>query len=375
MTYEFIPPEFVEGSAPEEIQMRMMKSLPKDIDDMPGGFPYDFTMPTALEKAELIQFHLVRALMTMFPQFAWGQWLDYHGQQTGTVRKAANHASGYVTFKGVAQTVIPEKLIVCTPAANDKPAIEFYTDQEAVIPDKGIVTVAVTAVNPGNGSNVPKNTISLMAQPLKGIESLVNAEEISGGADGEDDESYRERILEYHATDGESFIGNDSDLKRWAKEVPGIGDCIVVPTWNGPGTVKLVLVDANGQPANKRLIQAVYDHIVSPDNRAERLLPAGSALLTVTAADTMAVHFAGWRLTLEEGFSLEQVIEDFKAAVLKYFVHAKEEGVVRYNEVHALLTQTNGVVDFVEFTMNKEKSNIVLKQDEYPEIADVHFSV
>ena len=41
-------------------------ALPDGIDDMPGGFPYDFTMPTAIEKSELIQFHLVRTLMLMF---------------------------------------------------------------------------------------------------------------------------------------------------------------------------------------------------------------------------------------------------------------------------------------------------------------------
>ena len=72
MSYEFTPPEFVDGAEPEEIQQRMMDALPDGIDDMPGGFPYDFTMPTAIEKSELIQFHLVRTLMLMFPQYARG---------------------------------------------------------------------------------------------------------------------------------------------------------------------------------------------------------------------------------------------------------------------------------------------------------------
>lgn len=66
---DFVPPEFVSDSNPEDIQERMMTSLPADIDDMPGGFPYDFTMPTALEKSELIQFHLVRTIMLMFPMW------------------------------------------------------------------------------------------------------------------------------------------------------------------------------------------------------------------------------------------------------------------------------------------------------------------
>ncbi|WP_379690404.1 baseplate J/gp47 family protein [Mediterraneibacter gnavus] len=53
-------------------------------------------------------------------------------------------------------------------------------------------------------------------------------------------------------------------MNEWAKEVTGIGDCIVIPAnEENPGVVKLVLVDSNGSPANKVLVQAVYDHIVS----------------------------------------------------------------------------------------------------------------
>ena len=76
-----------------------------------------------------------------------------------------------------------------------------------------------------------------------------------------------------------TYLGNDTDYKRWAKEA-GAGDCIVDPAWKGPGTVRLVLVDGNGQPANKELIDAVFNHIVSPTDRAARLLPTGCAELT-----------------------------------------------------------------------------------------------
>ena len=43
MQPEFNRPEFLEGNSAEEIHERMMNNLPDDIDDMPGGFPYDMT--------------------------------------------------------------------------------------------------------------------------------------------------------------------------------------------------------------------------------------------------------------------------------------------------------------------------------------------
>ena len=351
-----------------------MENLPADIDDMPGGFPYDFTMPTAYEKSELIQFHLVRTLMLMFPQWAWDEWLDYHGRQKGIYRKEANKASGNVTFEGVPETRIASGFIVCTPATDVGPSIEFATDEEVTIPEGGKVTVSVTAVVGGIASNTKADTVILMSTPIEGITKLYNEEDITGGTDEEGNEAYRERIMEAYSSEGTSYIGNDSDYRRWAKEVTGIGDCIVVPTWNGPGTVKLVLVDSNGRPANERLVQAVYDHIVSPNDREKRLMPTGSADLTVVAADTKLISYSCTGLSYDSTTNIEQIESDFKDEVMKYYSSAKLENVVRYNRVHALLTNLPGVLDFTDFKINGAENNITLDQDEYPETDEVTFS-
>jgi uncharacterized phage protein gp47/JayE len=370
---EFIAPEFVSDSNPEDIQERMMNNLPADIDDMPGGFPYDMTMPTALEKSELIQFHLVRTLMLMFPMWSWGEWLDLHGKQCGVERREANKASGYVTFEGITGTRVSAGFFVCTPATEAGPSIEFTLDDEIIIPESGTVTVSVTAAEGGIGSNTKAETVTLMSKPIEGITRLYNEDDITGGTDEESNESYRERIMEKYESEGASFIGNDSDYKRWAKEVAGIGDCIVVPTWDGPGTVKLVLVDSNGRPANDQLVQAVYYHIISPNDREQRLMPTGSAELTVVAADTKLISYSCVNLVFDSSTNMEQITDDFKSEVMKYYVKAKEENIVKFNKVHAILTNLPGVLDFEEFKINGEDNNVSLEQDEYPETDEVMF--
>ena len=57
-------------------------------------------MPTAIEKSELIQFHLVRNAYAHVPQFAWGEWLDLHASVAGVQRKPPGYASGEVTVTG-----------------------------------------------------------------------------------------------------------------------------------------------------------------------------------------------------------------------------------------------------------------------------------
>lgn len=374
MSYEFTPPEFVDGAEPEEIQQRMMDALPDGIDDMPGGFPYDFTMPTAIEKSELIQFHLVRTLMLMFPQYAWGDWLDLHAAAAGIERRPAGYASGSVTVTGDPGTVIPDGAIFCTEATDSTPALEYAADSMAIIPESGSVTVEVTAVEAGRESNTKKNTVVFASTSIKGLSTVNNPDDITGGTDVESDEDLLERIEEENFRDGATFIGNDSDYIRWAKEVVGVGDCIVVPTWNGPGTVKLIIVDSNGEPANARLIEAVYDHIVSPHDRSLRLLPTACAELTVEAATTKKISYTCTGLVYDDTTDIPTIVSQFKELVMKEYSEAKVEGILVYNQVRPLITDIPGVSDFDTFLMNGAEENIPLSNDEYAATDQVDFS-
>nr|DAO22716.1 MAG TPA: Baseplate J like protein [Caudoviricetes sp.] len=371
---EFVAPEFVGYSEPEEIQQRMMSALPDGIDDMPGGFPYDFTMPTAIEKSELIQFHLVRTLMLMFPQYAWDTWLDLHAVAAGIERRPAGYASGEITITGDTGTIIPSGSIFCTEATDGSPALEYATDESVVIPEGKMVNVAITAVEAGKESNTKADTIKFSFQNIKGVSSVRNAEAISGGTDVESDADLRERIKEKYSQEGVSFIGNDADYIRWAKEVVGVGDCIVVPTWNGPGTVKLVLVDSNGTPANRKLIEAVYDHIVSPKDRSQRLLPTGTAELTIVPASIKKVSYTCTGLVYDSTIDISEIITQFKVLVNREYSDAKNTGTLVYNQIRPLITDIPGVTDFDTFLINGSEENIILEREEYPATENVDFS-
>lgn len=170
-----------------------------------------------------------------------------------------------------------------------------------------------------------------------------------------------------------TYLGNDTDYKRWAKQA-GAGDAIVISTWNGPGTVKLVLVDGNGKPANAKLVQDVYNYIVSPNDRSARLLPTGTAELTCAAATTVAVNYVIAGLSYDETTGIEQIKADFTEAVRAVYAQAKTEGVLRYNDVRPLISAIAGVEDFETFTMNGKMQNITLKSEEYPDTGTLNFS-
>ena len=372
MQEEFKSPDFMEGSSAEEIHRRMMNSLPDDIDSMPGGFPYDFTKPAALEKAELLQFHLTRAIMLAFPQYAWDEWLDKHGQQVHVGRHQPECASGKVRVSGIAGTEIPAGTVFCTQATGTRTAVEFRADSGGVIGEEGLAEIGVTAAEPGTASNVKANAVSLMAKPIEGITGVTNPEQMLGGSEREGDGSYYARIAaEYE--NSRTYLGNDGDYVRWAKEA-GAGGCIVVPAFHGPGTVKLVLVDMEGKPANGKLVQDVYQYIVSPDDRAKRLLPTACAELCCVPASTVRVSYECRGILCDGTTDVGQVRKEFAEAAQKAYAEAKKDGILRYNDMRPIISSISGVLDFSTFLMNGGMENIAVREDEYPETGDLDFS-
>lgn len=370
---EFVMPDFLQGSSTEEIHERMMSNLPPDIDDMPGGFPYDFTRPAAIEKDELINFHLVRSVMIAFPQYAWDEWLDLHGKQVNLPRHEPQRASGHIVVNGTAGTLILAGTVFCTAATDTGPSIEFSTDEDATIGEDESVEIPITAVEPGPTSNVRADTINLMLKPDKAVTAVTNPEKITGGTERENDDDYFDRIaVEYD--NSLTYLGNDTDYIRWSKEA-GAGDCIVVPAANGPGTVKLVLVDANGQPANEKIVEDVYNYIVSPGNRKARLLPTACSELSCVPATTVRVNFTITGLQLDAALTdIEKVKVDFSLKALSVYSKAKDNGVLRYNDIRPIISKLDGVLDFDTFLMDGAMENIQLTSEQYPETGTLDFS-
>ncbi len=373
MQPEFTAPEFVEDNSPEEIHERMMKNLPADIDDTPGGFPYDFTMPAAIEKSDFIQYYLVRSLQIAFPQFSWGVWLDYHGQQVNLTRHKAKRAKGKLLLAGTAGTEIEKGTVFCVPATQYTPAVGFSTDDVCVIGDDGTVEIDITAVDDGPDSNVRADSIVIMEEPIDEITAITNPDPVKGGAAEESNDDFYDRIAEEYAN-SRTFLGNDNDYRRWAKEA-GAGDCIVDPAFDGPGTVQLVLTDTNGQPANEELIKMVYDYIVSPNDRTRRLLPTACAELSCIPASAVIIDYICTGLLFDkEVTDITQIAINFEKAVKSVYAEAKAEGILRYNDVRPIISDIDGVEDFDEFLVNGDMKNISLQKKEYPETGICRFS-
>lgn len=192
-------PDFLENSSEDEIHEKMLGNLPDDIDKSEGGFPWDFTRPTAIEISELKEYVLVEVLKCLFPATCEESYLlDYHADERGgMVRRESVNASGYVTITAKAGLVIPLGYGFSTEADDEGNTIEFVTIEEATVDTLGNAKIPIEAVEGGADSNVGANTIVLHTGDENGelldeIISVTNEEPITGGLDEEDDDTLRE---------------------------------------------------------------------------------------------------------------------------------------------------------------------------------------
>ena len=135
------------------------------------------------------------------------------------------------------------------------------------------MTAAAQAVLGGRRGNAAKGAVNTLITPPAGIESVTNDVPFTGGADKEDDEALRTRLLRcFYALPNGS---NTETYRRAVLMTPGVKSVQVVPRANGVNTVAVYLYGDNG---------AVTDEVLGKVGETLEKLKEISVDVTVDAA-------------------------------------------------------------------------------------------
>ncbi|QEK11703.1 baseplate J/gp47 family protein [Crassaminicella thermophila] len=330
------------------IHERMLSNISDEYDKTEGSFFYDTTKPVAIE-LESVYKEQESILDKGFVETATGEWLDKKVAEQGLTRKPATKATGYVTIEGSEGAIIN---------AGDKVANDTvtYTILESKTIDSTLkASVQVECDEFGSVGNVPINAIKYFPVTLSGLTKVYNEEKIDNGYDGETDEELRQRYYDKVRTPATS--GNKYHYRNWAKEVTGVGDARVFPLANGPGTVKVMIIDSNKTGAEQELIDAVYNHI--EENR-----PIG-ATVTVVSATEVPINI-NVTLTIDtDNYAEQEVITNIENNITAYLKEiAFVEDYVSYAKVGSIILDTIGVLDYSNLIVNGGTSNITIADNE-----------
>lgn len=364
----------------ERLLEDVLNNAPEGIDTRQGSIFYDAVSGILMKVAKLYtDLDLIVELTSVAT--ATGEALDTRAGEFGVTRLAATRAKYYAEFEGV------------MPQTGER----FYTDgQYFVLKDgeeNGQPIYFLEAEAAGSGGNeIYKGTPAVPVNNIEGLTAATFGAIYENGSDDEDDESLRTRVQEKIAGPAEN--GNKQHYKTWCESIDGVGRARIFPLWNGPNTIKAVLIDGAGQPCSPSKVAEVQKYI----DPAEKGYTATVGGRTYTVGDglgegvaNLGAHFTAagaTPLTVNVSFSAELASgatpdaarQDAAEAIEEYFkglvIDTAEAAdiVVRVSAVGAILSGLQTILDYSDLKLNGAAANITPGEDDVPVIGEVVIS-
>lgn len=324
------------------------------LDKREGSFINNMISPIGVELAKTyIEFGNI--LNIAFVKSNYDEYLDLKCGEWGIERKEGKKSTGYITFFGEDGYVVTNG-IECKTSSG----LVFITTEEGTIKD-GTVTLAAESVDEGSIYNVALNTITEFVYPVIGVDSLTNENAFENGVDRESDNELIERF--YHKVRTPAISGNVYHYEEWATSIDGVKNVKVIPLWDGPGTVKVIISDEDNRPVSNEIIEECADYIDS-------VRPIG-AEVTVTTPEIFNVDIS-LNVILAPDYSLDIIKNDIKEKIDKYLIQCNGE--IIYTKVGSIVSGVDGVRDYSLLLINGDIDNIEVLSDYAPQLNNLNIT-
>jgi uncharacterized phage protein gp47/JayE len=335
----------------ENIMQEMLDDVPTNVDKREGSIIYDAMAPAAKKLADAYA-EMDRINRLSHAQTSSDEELRRRGADFGVDPKLATKAirKGLFYDAQVAFYDVPLESRYSAGGLNFKVTKKISTG-----------TFELECETAGASGNIPSGTL-LPIDYIAGLATAQLMDVLTPGEDDETDDAYRARYFAQVRTPPTS--GNRAAYRKWALEVPGVGDAYVQPNWNGPNTVKVFLLGTDKLPAPAGVVQAVKDYIDPNTGLGEGMgegeAPAG-AVTTAVAAPGVTINIAA-SVTLDGSRTLAQVQASYEAALiahLKEIAYSADQN-VKFARIGTLLLDTRGVSDYTNLKVNGGTANVIV---------------
>lgn len=338
-----------EAREQDEILKELQTNTGGDVSKFEGTFEYDVLASNSIEfsKQEIEREQMYKAA---FARTSWGKYLDYRAEEHGIFRRIAVRALSTVTVTGTG--VINQGSLFGTVSG-----ILFHALKTTVV--NGSASVDVEAEVAGAAGNVAAGTITSIPMSIPGISGVTNPAAAYDGFDEEDDASLYNRLI--FKVRQPATSGNVNHYMEWCLGISGVGKVVVKPLWAGNGTVKVIIIDSNGDPASDHLLQQVRDYLAIQT-------PIG-ATVTVVAPTILVLTIA---LTPTKG---KGDIEGIKSVLTAYFTSSEYDGTkISYAKIGEVILKNQDVTkvnDYDDLTINGQNDNIPVTDEQIPQVTEV----
>lgn len=342
----------------EEIMRRMLSRIPNGIDKREGSIIWDALAPAALE-IESIYYALDGVVANTFASTSSREYLILRARERGLV-----------PFKAT-KSIVKAKFNTAVEKGVRFNANGIIFKVLEVI-DSNENTYKLECEETGEVGNINEGDL-VQIDFIQGLSSAKIVELLVIGKKEEDTEEFRKRY--FNSFEEQAFGGNIADYQEKTLAVEGVGAVKVTPVWNGGGTVKLTVLDANLNKANNDTISKVQEKIdPRKDGSGVGLAPIGH-IVTVETAEEVNINIS-MRVSFVGSMTFEEKKEKFKEVIELYFKELKknwhkESIILRPAHIISRLLNINNVEDITELKINNQSSNLKLTEFQIPKLNEV----
>lgn len=341
----------------EVILNRMLGDIDSTYNKTKGEFVYDILSSVAKEFESAYkenEYEIIKAHINT----ATGKDLEELVKKYANIeRKNATYASGEVEIKSDLNSVFRKGELVSIGSIN------YAADKDYTADSNGIIKANIICTTLGAAGNTKENTIIYFPKTLAGLKTVTNPKAFTNGYDEETDEELRQRF--YERVGDPETSGNVAQYKAWAKSVVGVGDAKVLECWDGPGTIKIIIIDSNKEVASDELCETVKNYI-------ESVRPACSGTLTVESAISTIININVTLKTDTTTYNIGDIKEDIEANLTQYLKNVSfDQCTVSYFAVADKIFNSKGVKNILSLEVNGAKEDITITENQIAELGSV----
>lgn len=333
------------------ILQRMLEKVSAKYDKREGSVIYDALAPAAMEHS-LLYIDMQTLEREMFADTASREYLIKHAAERGLEPKEATKAVWHAKIE-------PKELYVQNGERFSSESLNL-----SVISKESEGVYRLECETAGEVGNVLDQKLKPIGY-INGLRSATLTDLVDAGTDEESTEEFRARYLAVLRKPATS--GNAQEYYNWAMSIDGVGAAKIYPLADGPGTVKVVITNAEKKAASAQLVNDVYEYI-------ESVRPIGAAV-TVKSAEELEVNIAAM-VTLATGENLASVVNKFEIAVTDYLESVAYSATkIPLTMIGKILLDTEGVSDYTDLTLNGSAVNVAVSDDQVAVLGKVSLEV
>lgn len=348
-----------------------LDNVPDSLDKREGSIIYDALAPACYELAEYYM-ELKKILENTFASTANNEYLDLRAAEQGLERYAASYAvkrGDFLTSSGNPAVIpIGSRFSVISDTLNINYVVtEAYLDEFGeVVPGAYRMTCEEIGTQ-GNSYTGPLIPITY----IQSLKTATLSDLLVPARDEETDDELRDRY--FLAVNDKPFGGNIAQYDEELKGIDGVGEVQIYPVWNGGGSVKLSVIDAEYNILTNDFITTLQNMIdPTPQGTGLGLAPIGHTV-TVTTPTEKIIDITA-TVVLESGYTLGQVTPLIEEAIESYLLGLREIwGVsddlnnyalaVYIARINAAVLGVAGIANITGTTINGLASDLILTQD------------